>query len=385
MTDLLTQTIHGLTFGTLIGLVAIGYTMVFGIIKLINFAHGEFYMVGGFSGLLALTVFCGEGRLLHTWSPEGKLLLALLCSACFVGVLAVVTERLAYRPIRSAGKIAALLTAVGVSLLLQNLGIAVFGAKQVAFPETIQNEHFPRLKVRLEDLRAGQNAGQTIVYQAPIRDLDGNVITGANGKPLGLMTETLVDAGQKIDQDELVKAIAASPLSVYAYPTVTVSKKQLVVFFALIVSAAALYVLVQKTRMGRAMRAVSHDMQAASLMGIDCSKIVTITFAIGGALAGMGGVLAGGMFISTADPMMGFMFGLKAFIAAVLGGIGNIPGALLGGLVLGLVEQFTQHYADGLLFKGASAYRDAIAFLILIIVLLVRPRGFFGRMGGEKV
>jgi branched-chain amino acid transport system permease protein len=385
MTEFLTQSIHGLTLGALFALVAVGYTMVFGIIKLINFAHGEFYMAGGFAGMLFLLYLARPGGVLEGWPGEAKLVVALLTAGLFVACLAVFVEHFAYKPIRGAGRICALLTAVGVSLFLQNTGIAIFDAKQRPFPETVENEEYPRWKVQLESLKEGQIADHTIKYRAPMRDFDGNIVLDKKGNPAMITTTTLVEAGQQIKSGDIEDAISAKPDEVYAYPAVTVTKKQLIVFFGLIFSAGLLYFIVQKTRIGRAMRAVSHNMAAASLMGINPERIVLITFSLGGLFAGVGGVLAGGMFVSTVDPMMGFMFGLKAFIAAVLGGIGNILGAMLGGLALGLIEQYAQHYANDLLFRGASSYRDAIAFVILIVVLLIKPTGFLGRIEGEKV
>lgn len=386
MTEFLNQTIHGLTLGALFALVAVGYTMVFGIIKLINFAHGEFYMAGGIGGMLLLQQ-CAAGRL--EGLPGGlKLFAVIVLAGAGVAGLAMLTERLAYRPIRGSGRISALLTAVGVSLLLQNLGIAVFGSKQITVPEVVENERFPRgvVSVNLDELAPEQFSEREIFYKYRFRYLDGSLSLDKEGNPIE-NTDSLVKAGEAIDPDDLEKVRELENegdlLQVYTFPAIEVRTKQLIIFGSLLIATLGLYILVQKTRTGRAMRAVSHDMQAASLMGIDCNRIVLITFAAGGALAGMGGVL-NGMFITTVDPMMGFMFGLKAFIAAVLGGIGNIPGALLGGLMLGLVEQYAQNYAN-LLFPGASSYRDAITFLILIAVLLVRPRGFLGRIEGEKV
>jgi len=255
-------------------------------------------------------------------------------------------------------------------MLLQNMGIAVFGARNLSFPETVGEERYPRSAIILSELQPGQVVSRKIEYW---RDEST------------WMKQTLVHAGDSINEKRLEDARKFNPDHVYAYPGVTLHLKQIIIFLTLGISAFVLYLLVQKTRVGRAMRAVSHDMQAASLMGINTQRIVAITFAVGGALAGVAGVLAGGMFVSTVDPVMGFLFGLKAFIAAVLGGIGNIPGAMLGGLALGMIDQYSQHYADALLFDKASAYRDAIAFMLLIMVLLIRPRGFFGRIEGEKV
>jgi len=385
LNEFLIQLLHGLTLGALFAQVAIGYTMVYGIIKLINFAHSEFYMAGGFAGLLSLAYLCGPGKPLDTLPGSAQLLLGVLLAGLLVAALAVLTERLAYRPIRSSGRIAALLTAVGVSLLLQNSFIAVFGNRETAFPHVLEDARYPRWRVALDELQPGQVSEYLIAYRTPIRDWKGNVLKDANEKPLGYSHINLVRAGQAVNAKNLEQARSSSIENLYAYPAVTVSKKQGVIFFSLLLSSLALFVLVQHTRVGRAMRAVSHDFETASLMGINTSAIVALTFAVGGFLAGMGGVLAGGMFIGTVAPMMGFMLGLKAFVAAVLGGIGSIPGALLGGLALGLVEQMTQHYADRMFFQGASAYRDAIAFLILIGILLVRPTGLLGRFEGEKV
>jgi branched-chain amino acid transport system permease protein len=383
VTEFLIQTLHGLTLGALFALVAVGYTMVYGIIKLINFAHGEFYMVGGFTGLLTLLFLTGPGRPFTSAPGELKLLISLLAAGLIVALLAVLTERWAYRPLRQVGRISALLTAVGVSLLLQNIGITATGGRSAGFAETIEDELYPRYAVDLGKLQAGEIAARTIVYRAQYRDYKDQPLLGPGGKPLQVPV-TLAAPGQPIDAARLKTAVDAKPIEIYAYPAVTIHKKQIFIFVALAVSALLLYLMVQHTQVGRAMRAVSHDMQAASLMGIDCSRIVSLTFGVGGMLAGIGGVLAGGMFISAVDPLMGFMFGLKAFIAAVLGGIGSIPGALLGGLVLGLIEQYAQYYAD-IAYPGAGAYRDAIAFVILIGILLIRPRGFFGRIEGEKV
>jgi len=368
--EFLAQSLNGLTLGALYALVAVGYTMVFGIIKLINFAHGEFYMAGGFTGMLALLTLAGKGGPLQGMPGEVKLAVALAAAAFIIGLLAVITERLAYRPIRSGGRISALLTAVGVSMLLQNLGVAMFGARNHGFPETVGDERYPRAAVTLSELQPEQIAARKIEYW---------------NTDSAWLKQTLVNAGDPINVKRLEDARKQNPDHVYAFPAVTLHLKQIIIFVTLGISTFVLYLLVQKTRVGRAMRAVSHDAQAASLMGINTNWIVTVTFAVGGALAGVAGVLAGGMFISTVDPMMGFLFGLKAFIAAVLGGIGNIPGAVLGGIVLGLIEQYSQHYADAIFFSGAGAYRDAIAFMLLIGVLLIRPRGFFGRIEGEKV
>ncbi|MCZ7648413.1 MAG: branched-chain amino acid ABC transporter permease [Planctomycetota bacterium] len=335
MTEFITQVLNGLTFGALIALVAVGYTMVYGIIKLINFAHGEFYMTGGVAGMLILSTLAAPGMPLNGAPGLLKLLLALAAAGACVAVLAAVTERLAYRPIRDTGRIAALLTAVGVSLFLQNTGIAIFGARQTAFPETLADERFPRFAANLDDLEAGQPAARQIAYRAPFRQPDGApMLDPKTGQPL-YMQVNLVEAGKVIEAAKLERARRAQPEQVYAYAAVTVSVKQFIVFLALALSAAGLYVLVQRTKIGRAMRAVSHDMEAAGLMGISVDFVILLTFLVGGFLAGVGGVLAGGMFIGTVDPMMGFMLGLKAFIAAVLGASGAFPGRCWAGCCWG--------------------------------------------------
>ena len=289
--DLGQYLLNGIAQGSIYALVALGYTMVYGIIRLINFAHGEFYMVGAFVGLF----------LIQAHLP---FLIALPLAMLGSGLLAVMVERLVYRPIRKAGKIQALITALGVSLLLQYLGQNLLGADPRPFPDALENK-------------------------------------------------------------------------TYMFGELMISKIQIIIILTTVILMGALRYLVMHTKIGKAMRATSYNLEAAELMGIDTNKVISFTFFVGAALAGAAGVLVG-MYYNTVEPMMGLIPGLKAFVAAVLGGIGVIPGAVLGGLVLGVAENLVIGF-------WVSTYRDAIAFAILIIILLIRPAGLLGRNTREKV
>ncbi len=291
MDDILTYLLNGITQGSVYALIALGYTMVYGIIKLINFAHGEFYMVGAFVGFYCL-------------AAGMPFVVAMLAAMLASGVVAVVIERIAYRPLRSAGRIPALITALGTSLLFQYGGQRLLGASPRAFPQSIETK-------------------------------------------------------------------------LYRFGELAVSSTQLIIFVAALALMAFLWWLVNKTKIGKAMRATSHDMQTAQLMGINTDRIISFTFFVGAAFAGAAGVLVG-LYYNVIDPMMGMIPGLKAFVAAVLGGIGIIPGAVLGGLILGIAENLVV----GL---WVSTYRDAIAFAILILILLLRPEGLLGRKQREKI
>ncbi|MHB1652541.1 MAG: branched-chain amino acid ABC transporter permease [Desulfitobacteriaceae bacterium] len=292
MLQLIQQLVNGLSLGSIYALIALGYTMVYGIIKLINFAHGDVMMVGAYVGWYATT------RLHLSFIP------ALLLAMSFCALLGIVIEKIAYKPIRNATRIAALITAMGVSLFLEYGGMLVVTAEIRTYPPV-----FP---------------------------------------------ETLYNIGG-ID---------------FKYGDV-------VMVVTSVVLMVLLHFVVQYTKVGKSMRAVSFDKDAALLMGINVDNTITATFAIGSALAAAAGVLMG-VYFNTIDPLMGIIPGLKAFVAAVLGGIGIIPGAMVGGLVLGLTEALV----SGL---GASTWRDAVAFLILILVLIIKPSGIFGKNLREKV
>ena len=296
MTEFIQQLINGLSLGAIYALIALGYTMVYGVLRFINFAHSDVFMVGAFAGF-----YIGRGMARESLA-SGLVALAGAMLAC--AALSVVIERLAYRPLRQRSKLTVLITAIGVSLLLENLGQFVFGAAPKAFPTL-----FPVHTFKLADL--------------------------------------------------------------------VISSNQLVVLVTALALLGALQYIVLRTKIGTAMRAVSFNQQAAALVGINNDRIISFTFALGSALAAAGGILYS-LNYQAIDPLMGVLPGLKAFVAAVLGGIGNIPGAALGGLLLGVVETFV----NGSRF---STFTDAIAFAILIGILLFRPAGLLGKLQVEKV
>lgn len=290
--EFLQQLINGLSLGSTYALIAIGYTMVYGIIKLINFAHGEIYMIGAFIGFFVSTNF--------GLSFIPTLVIAMLLSA-LAGIL---IEKIAYKPLRKSPRITLLITAIGMSLLLQNLIRYIVGPSPKSFPQLIEVNKI---------------------------NIFGVQITNIQLLTLGISLGLVV----------------------------------------------LLQLLVYKTKSGKAMRAASQDIEAAALMGINVNNTISFTFAIGSALAGAAGVLVALSWISI-DPYMGMMPGLKAFVAAVLGGIGVIPGALIGGVFMGVAETLTKAYIS-------TRLSDAIAFGILIIILLVKPAGFLGKKTREKV
>lgn len=288
------QLINGISLGSIYALIALGYTMVYGIIKLINFAHGDIYMVGAYVGFFAIT------KLNMSFLPA--LIIAMIACA----ILGVIIERLAYKPLRNATRIAALITAIGVSLLLEYGGMLIVTPQPRAFPEV-----FPQTKIDFFD--------------------------GA----------------------------------------VYITNQQIVIFIVSLILMFLLQFIVHKTKTGKAMRAVSFDKDAALLMGININNTISATFAIGSALAAAGGVLVG-VYYNSISPLMGIIPGLKAFVAAVLGGIGIIPGAAVGGLLMGIIEAMVSGY-------WSSTLRDAVAFGILILILIIKPSGIFGSNIREKV
>ncbi len=297
------QLINGLNIGAIYALIALGYTMVYGILRLINFAHGDIYMVGAFAGyFIALKLGLGP-----SW---GGLLFVLIGSMVVAALVGMAMERLAYRPVRKYARMTSLITAIGVSLLLENLFVALFGGQGRGFPQLINDTTFP---------------------------LFGNA---------------------------------------------AISKSQILIFAVSIALMVILQWIIFKTKVGTAMRAVSFNLNSAKLMGINTDAIIMFTFALGSALAAAGGVLTA-QYSPTIDPLMGITTGLKAFVAAVLGGIGNIPGAVLGGLLIGVAETMVVGYGSNIGIQ--STYRDAVAFAILILVLLIRPSGILGTTVQEKV
>jgi len=309
----LQQVINGIQLGSIYALIALGYTMVYGVLRLINFAHGDVFMIGAYIGY-----FAAKALNLKEQSTLGAALIALLpvLLAAMVGcaLLGLVIERLAYRPLRRAPRLTALITAIGVSLFLENAAQLLFKADPKFFPSVTP-----------------QGAAQTV-------HLGG----------------------------------------------VTISKDQMVLVAFAAVLMAILWYIVQRTRIGKAMRAVSYDADAAALMGINTDGVIAFTFGLGAALAGAAGVLFASLTYAKILPLMGVQMGLKAFVAAVVGGIGSIPGAMLGGLLMGLSESFVKG-APAIGSFEPSRWTDAVAFVLLILVLLIRPAGLLGRSAPEKV
>lgn len=296
MSEFLQQLLNGLSLGAIYALIALGYTMVYGVLRFINFAHSDVFMVGAFIGYYA-------GKLV----PEGTLwggLIVLLIAMAGCALLGMLIERLAYRRLRSAPTLNVLITAIGVSLLLEYSGQVFFGAAPRTFP-------------------------------------------------------------------------AIFPVTNFNVSGLVISTNQLAVIIVAALLVLGLQLIVYRTKIGTAMRAVSLNPKAAQLVGVNIDVVISFTFALGSALAAAGGILYALNYPSI-DPLMGVVPGLKAFIAAILGGIGNIPGAALGGLILGTVETFVNG-------SQWSTYKDAIAFAILIIILLFRPAGLLGKFTVEKV
>lgn len=290
----LSYLINGISLGSVYAIIALGYTMVYGIARMLNFAHGDIIMVGGFTVFTIITTMGG--------SP----VVGILASVVVCTVLGVTIERVAYRPLRDASPLAVLITAIGVSYLLQNVALLIFGSNARQFTSVIT---VPALKL----------------------------------------------AGGKL----------------------SISSVTIVTILSCIVIMAALMTFINKTKMGQAMLAVSEDRGAATLMGINVNRTISVTFAIGSALAAVAGVLLCSAYPSL-SPYTGSMPGIKAFVAAVFGGIGSIPGAFIGGILLGIIENLAKAYIS-------SQLSDAIVFSVLIIVLLVRPTGILGKKMTEKV
>jgi branched-chain amino acid transport system permease protein len=303
--EILQQLINGLSLGALYALIAVGYTVVYGIIQLINFAHGEIFMIGAFGALTAWILIPGES--LGIWQLPIMLVVGMVVA---VGT-SLLTERFAYRPLRNAPRLAPLITAIGVSVFLQEF-VRLFYGRIPGFPDAKRAITFPQI----------------------------DYVTGP--------------------------AIQLGPI--------TIQRAALFTMIALVVCWVFLYVFVNRTRMGRAMQATSQDPDTARLMGINVDRIIMVAFALGAALAAVAG-LAWGLRYTNIDFRMGFVAGLKAFTAAVLGGIGNINGAVVGGLVLGLVEGMATLIPGTF---GGSAWKDVWAFVLLILVLVFRPQGLLG-------
>ena len=303
----LQQLINGLTLGAIYGLIAIGYTMVYGIIGMINFAHGEIYMLGAFISLIAFLAATTIGGT----SVPIALLITLFATMILTSLWGWTVERVAYRPLRGAPRLAPLISAIGVSIVLQNLAMMIWGREYHAFPQLIANQ--------------------------------SHHIAGA-----------------------------------------IINDIQIIIIIMALVIMLALMAVVHRTRLGRAMRAVAENQHAAQLMGVDVNRVISVTFMLGSALAAIAGLMVSVNY-GLAHYYMGFLLGLKAFTAAVLGGIGNLRGAMLGGLLLGLIESLGAGYIGDLTggFMG-SQYQDVFAFFVLIAVLVFRPSGLLGERLAER-
>ncbi len=295
------QLTNGLAVGGIYALIALGYTMVYGVMKLINFAHGDLFTIGAYLGLTLLT---GLG-LTDRFGPVAGILVLALMVMGLVAIVGVILERVAYKPLRHANRLAAVVSALGASIFLQNAVMLIYGARVRVYPHNI----LPKTAVNIMGLEI--------------------------------------------------------PLI------------RIIILATSLILMAALYFFVQKTKTGTAIRAAAIDQGAAKLMGINVNRVISIVFLIGPALGGAAGVMVG-MYYGQVNFTMGWMYGLKAFIAAILGGIGNIPGAMLGGLLLGVIEAMGAAYLS-------IAWKDAIAFVVLILILIVRPTGLLGERVAEKV
>ncbi len=301
----------GLAQGSIYALIALGYTLVYGILLMINFAHGDIYMAGAFTAVFLAERLSSSGFLVaHPWL---SLTLLILLAAAVSMALAVLVERIAYRPLRGAPRLVPLITAIGASFAIEYTFRGLYGAGFHSYP-------------------------------------DVPALSGA-----------------------------------YTIGGFDVPKVQIVVFGAAVVLMIGLYLFVERTKMGKAMRAVAEDKEVAMLMGIDIDRVIVTTFAIGGALAGAAGIFNGLFRPQGVYFFMGFIPGIKAFTAAVLGGIGNVPGAMLGGLLLGVIEALGPNlFLEGLGIPAANQLKDAIAFTVLVLILIFRPQGILGERLSEK-
>ena len=301
MNEFLQQLINGLAVGGIYALVALGYTMVYGVLKLINFAHGDIFTIGAYLGMTLLV----SGGLSGSMTPVLAVGLVVIIVFGLVALLGVALERVAYRPLRKANRLAAVVSALGASIVFQNAGMLIYGARVYVYPE---------------------NLIPTLTFN----------IFGLN-----------------------------------------VPLMRVIVIVSSLVLMLALYAFINRTRMGTAIRAVAIDQGAARLMGINVDRVISLVFFIGAGLGGVAGVMVG-TYYGQIDFTMGWSYGLKAFTAAILGGIGNIPGAMIGGLLLGVIEALGASYL-------AMAWKDAIAFLVLILILIIRPTGLLGERVADKL
>ena len=372
------QVVNGLLLGSIYALIALGYTMVYGILKLINFAHGEVFMLGAYAALfVSWGLGYTPGNALQGSNPL-NLLLMLLASMTFCAIAGVVIERFAYRPMRGQARIASLITAIGVSMLLQYGG-------QLFLPVAPAPNIDPKVSPYQQNLTIPLKPKDSALV-AKVAELQPAAAAAQAAFDARLPQEKskfdLTPEGQKLKDAAEAANRAVSDAQGAAENSglqIDLPQGQLIMLVTTLVLMAGLTYLVMRTKAGRAMRAVSHDFDAASMMGINVNSIITFTFVLGSALAGAGAMMNATFLSGTKiDTFFGALPGLKAFVAAVLGGIGNIPGAVLGGLLMGVAETLV-------VWLGYDAYKDAIAFVVLIVILLFRPGGLLGSSKVEKV
>jgi branched-subunit amino acid ABC-type transport system permease component len=449
-TGLAEQVLIGLILGSIYALIALGYTLVYGVIKLINFAHGDIYMLGAFLGYYLLRLTIRYFHFINGLPLVWCYIISTIVSAIICALLAMLMERLAYRPIRRSTRIAALITAVGVSFLLENMGIIVFGPNPKSYePKTLEVYQLQlaaaadfsqarQMEIRESAQHVFPAARFTQTTYARVRVVTRNgssgwspVLTIDPAQPGGFAEQQPAAAGvpqrpqpipslgftRKKEQgrDQVVvswvpgaaadtslnpvfsdaqgnqlawyypPAASAPPGAAPDAPAATDEQIRIPVFSVVIIGVTllllwGLHLLITRTMFGISMRALSYDMQAAKLMGVNTDRVITITFAIGGACAAVAGNMVG-IYNQCIEPLMGILPGLKAFVAAVVGGIGSIPGAAAGGLIMGLSEALVKGYIN----PRWSGLADAMAFAILIAVLLFKPSGIFGTTLREKV
>ncbi|MGD1993748.1 MAG: branched-chain amino acid ABC transporter permease [Anaerolineae bacterium] len=380
------QVLNGLQLGFIYALIALGYTMIYGIVKLINFAHGDVFMVGAFTSFFAISLadlqqwpsalFPGLNQSVSTIIGA---VTVILLSMIVAGVLAIVMERFAYRPLRNMPRIAALITAIGVSFFLEYFAQLsfVYTNNYITYPRPFEISVFRGIQISW--LPIG------IAWAIFVISIGGYLVLTWMGKQ-GNQQAFVWRRHPVVQFGMLLGGFLAVVLTVVGVPAsamgpdeweLTISNITLVIMIASILLQVVLQYIVQRTRMGKAMRAAAYDKPASRLMGINVDWVIAATFALGGGLAGAAGVLYATAY-KQVHHLMGIMPGLKAFVAAVIGGIGSIPGALVGALIMGQTEVLSAGFIS-------TPMRDAIAFSMLIIVLLIRPQGIFGEPPGEKV
>ena len=377
MHQLLEQLLIGVQIGSIYALIALGYTMVYGVLKLINFAHGDVYMVGAYAGL-------GAAGVLGTWlpghtplhtllpSPFGAILV-LLTAMLLCALLGLIIEQAAYRPLRTRSWIVPSLVIGGASGYVA-YGIALNGNRTPASAIVIGVVVWLGIGALLRTTQSRRTVGTPSRLTALITAIGVSLFL----ENFGLLPQIFSSDQRFIQRSQIVTL--PNRVSVLG---ASVSVQTLLIFGLSLILMALLTYIVTYTRIGKAVRAVSFDADAAALMGINTNTVIAFTFALGAALAGAAGVMVTGLTGTAFTPYVGVLMGLKAFVAAVLGGIGNIPGAVVGGLVMGLAETLVVAYGPSVGIP--STYRDAVAFFLLIVILLVRPAGLFGRLAPEKV